>query len=82
MTTNYDKYMEKKPSVCGGALVVKGTRVRVKVVLDSLAEGHSPEEIVASYPTLTLEAVRAVVAYAAASAADDEVYPLPHALTA
>jgi uncharacterized protein (DUF433 family) len=82
MTTNYDDYMEKNTGVCGGALVVKGTRVRVKVVLDSLAEGHSPEEIVAAYPTLTLEAVRAVVAYAAACAADDEVYPLPHALTA
>jgi len=78
---NYDDYMERKPGVCGGTLVVKGTRVRVKVVLDSLAEGHSPEEIVASYPTLSSDSVRAIVAYAAASAADDEVYPLPHALT-
>lgn len=61
---NYDDYMERKPGVCGGALVVKGTRVRVKVVLDSLAEGHSTEEIVASYPTLSLDSVRAIVAYA------------------
>jgi uncharacterized protein (DUF433 family) len=50
MATNYDKYINKKPGVCGGALVVKGTRVRVKVVLDSLAEGLSPEEIVAPIP--------------------------------
>ncbi len=80
--TNYDQFMEKKSDVCGGALVVKGTRVRVKIVLDNLAEGNSPEEIVAAYPTLSLESVRAIIAYAAASAADDEVYPLPHALTA
>ncbi len=54
----HDNYMEKTPGICGEALVVKGTRVRVKVVLDSLAEDHSAEEIVAAYPTLTSEAVR------------------------
>ena len=80
--TNYDRYMECQPDVCGGAWVVKGTRVRVKVVLDNLADGHSPEEIVAAYPSLSLESVRAIIAYAAASAADDQVQPLPHELIA
>ena len=79
--TNYDRYMECRPDVSGGAWVVQGTRVRVKVVLDNLADGHSPEEIVAAYPSLSLESVRAIIAYAAASAADDQVQPLPHDLT-
>ena len=43
----------------------------VKTVLASLAEGARVEEITASFPTLTDEAVRAVIAFAAASAEED-----------
>ncbi|MCF8084567.1 MAG: DUF433 domain-containing protein [Deltaproteobacteria bacterium] len=78
----YDKYIESKPGVCGGAPVIRGTRIRLKVVLDNLAEGHTPEEIVKEYPGLTLEAVYAAIAYAAAAAADEMIMPLPAALTA
>jgi uncharacterized protein (DUF433 family) len=38
----------------------------VSVVLDNLANGLSSEEIVEPYPPLTLEDVRAAIAYAAA----------------
>jgi uncharacterized protein (DUF433 family) len=48
----------------------------VSVVLDNLAEGLSPEEIVADYPPLALEDVRAAVAYAAALAREEELVPL------
>jgi len=37
----------------------------VSVVLDNLAAGLTPEEIVRSYPSLNREAVRAAIAYAA-----------------
>jgi len=37
----------------------------VSVVLDNLAAGLSPDEICASYPSLTREAIQAAVAYAA-----------------
>ena len=37
----------------------------VTVILDNLAEGLSPEEIVAEYPPLAIEDVRAAIAYAA-----------------
>jgi uncharacterized protein (DUF433 family) len=37
----------------------------VSVVLDNLAEGLSEAEILASYPSLTREAIRAAVCYAA-----------------
>lgn len=80
--TKYEEHIERNPEICAGALVVRGTRVRVKVVLDNLAEGISPEDIVAAYPSLNLESVRAIVAYAAASVADDQVFPLPQALIA
>lgn len=78
----YDKYIESRTGVCGGAPVITGTRIRLKVVLDNLAEGHTPEKILKEYPSLTLEAVYAAIAYAAAAAADEMIMPLPAALTA
>ena len=53
------------PIVCHGQAFIKGTRVPVAVVLDNLAAGLSPEEIVASYPPLRIDDVRAAAAYAA-----------------
>jgi len=50
---------------------LKGTRVTVRTVLASLAEGASVEEILADFPTLTEPAVRAVISFAAASAEED-----------
>ncbi len=64
------------PLVCHGNACVKGTRVMVSVVLDNLAEGISPEEILSSYPSLTLEDIQAAIAYAA-ELARERVAPLP-----
>jgi uncharacterized protein (DUF433 family) len=78
MTFNYADYFERRPELCGGALVVKGTRVTVRTLLASLAEGATEAEILADFPTVTHEALRAVIAFAAASAGDDlPVPPLP-----
>lgn len=53
------------PLVCHGKACIKGTRVMVFVILDNLAAGLTIEEIVRSYPSLTVDDVRAAVAYAA-----------------
>ncbi|MEM1116297.1 MAG: DUF433 domain-containing protein [Bacteroidota bacterium] len=53
------------PDVCHGKACVRGTRVPVSVVLDNLAAGVSAEEITESYPSVSPEAVRAALAYAA-----------------
>jgi uncharacterized protein (DUF433 family) len=53
------------PAVCHGQACIKSTRIPVAVVLDNLAAGLSPEEIVASYPPLCIDDVRAAMAYAA-----------------
>ncbi|MCX6915321.1 MAG: DUF433 domain-containing protein [Verrucomicrobia bacterium] len=50
---------------------MKGTRVTVRTVLASLAEGASISAILADFPTLTELAVRAVIAFATASAEED-----------
>jgi len=73
----YRKYIVRDPAVCGGELVVRGTRVTVRTILASLAEGMSVSEIVREFPTLDDKAVRAVIAFAAASAEED--LPVPAA---
>lgn len=40
-------------------------RIRVKDVLDMLADGAKPEEILADFPDLEAEDIRACIAYAA-----------------
>ena len=77
MKAIYEDRIVRDPAVCGGAPIIKGTRVRVKVILDNLSEGHTPEQIVESYPSLTVEDVRAVIAFAAASITDDYFFPMP-----
>ena len=78
MTMNYRDYIVRDPAICGGEPVVRGTRVTVRTVLASLAEGLSVEEIIKDFPTLDETAVRAVIAFAAASAEEDlPVPPVP-----
>lgn len=77
MAMDYRQYIVRDPAICGGESVVKGTRVTVRTVLASLAEGMSVAEIVKDFPTLYEEAVRAIIAFAAASAEED--LPVPPA---
>jgi uncharacterized protein (DUF433 family) len=59
------------PGVCGGKPVIRGTRVMVAIVLDSLSEGSTPAEILDHYPHLTNEDVRAALAYGAVLAQEN-----------
>ena len=53
------------PNVCFGKPCIRGTRIWVSLILDFLASGTSIEEILAEYPQLTEEDVRAAIAYGA-----------------
>ncbi len=53
------------PNQCGGRPCIRGMRIRVKDVLDMLAGGASQEEILADFPDLEAEDIRASIAYAA-----------------
>jgi uncharacterized protein (DUF433 family) len=68
---DYHQYIVRDPKVCGGEPTVKGTRVTVRTILASLAEGDTVEELLKDFPTLKEEDIRAVVAFAAASAEED-----------
>lgn len=75
MTLNYQPYIVRDPTICGGEAVVKGTRVTVRTVLASLAEGMTVAEILSDFPALDEKAVRAIIAFAAISAEED--LPVP-----
>lgn len=62
-------------AVCGGEPIFRGTRVTLRTVLASLAAGDSTEEVLADFPSLKAEDLRAAIAFAAASAEED--LPVP-----
>jgi len=64
------------PNVCHGQACVSGTRIPVSVVLDNLAAHVSQEEIVRSYPSLSVAAIDACIAYAA-DLAREQIVALP-----
>ena len=53
------------PHICHGRACIKGTRIMVSAVLDNLAEGIAPEDLLKSYPSLKRENIQAALAYAA-----------------
>jgi uncharacterized protein (DUF433 family) len=62
--------------VCHAKPCIRGTRITVSVVLDNLAEGLSPDEIVREYPSLNLDDIRAAISYAATLVREEEILPL------
>jgi uncharacterized protein (DUF433 family) len=72
----WQEFLSSKPEVCGGELCATGTRVPVTVILDNLAEGATKDDILASYPTLRSEHIRAALAYAAELAHEERLVPI------
>ncbi len=62
---NWREYITVDPNVCHGQACIKGTRIMAAVVLDNLAAGVKTDEILRSYPSLTLEDIQAAMSYAA-----------------
>ena len=74
--TEWTERIVADPKVCHGKPCIKGTRIMVAVILDNLADGMTPEEIVTQYPPLTLADVTAAMGYAATLAREEELVPL------
>ena len=62
----YREHIVRDPNVLVGKPTVKGTRISVELVLHVLADDPNLDELFAAYPRLTIEDVRAVLAYARA----------------
>jgi len=64
------------PQRCGGRPCIRGHRITVEQILELLASGLSPQEIVSEnyFPTLTVEDVRACVAFATQFVRSDDIH--------
>jgi len=75
----YEGRIVRDKGICGGEPVFRDTRVTLRTVLASLAAGDFAEEILANFPSLKTEDVRAAIAFAASSAEEDLPVPeVPH----
>jgi uncharacterized protein (DUF433 family) len=72
----WQDFFESKPNVCGGEVCAAGTRIPVTVILDSLAEGSTKEEILRSYPSLKPAHIEAALSYAAELAHEERLMPI------
>jgi uncharacterized protein (DUF433 family) len=55
----------RDPNICHGKPVIRGLRYPVSTLLELLASGMTPEEILQDYPDLEMDDLRAVLLYAA-----------------
>jgi uncharacterized protein (DUF433 family) len=72
----WQEFLSSDPQVCGGELCATGTRIPVTVILDSLAEGSAKDELLASYPSLRVDHIKAALAYAAELAHEERLVPI------
>ncbi len=61
------------PEIFAGKPIIRGMRVSVELILSLLAQGETGEEILADYPDLEPDDIRACLAYAHAVIAHDSL---------
>ena len=62
--------------VCFGKACIRGTRIWVSLIVDNLAEGMPEAELLAAYPQLETEDIRAALAFAA-EMTRERIIPIP-----
>ena len=65
MPLDYTKIITVEPGKRGGKPCIRGLRITVYDILEYLASGMSYDEILADFPDLTKEDIRACLAFAA-----------------
>jgi uncharacterized protein (DUF433 family) len=62
---NYQDIITIEPGKRGGKACIRGMRITVTDVLEYLASGMTQEEILEKFPELTVDDIRACLAFAA-----------------
>jgi uncharacterized protein (DUF433 family) len=70
------KHISIDPQICFGKPCIRGTRIWVSLIVDNLAEGIPEEEILAAYPQLQTQDIRAALAFAA-EMTRERIIPIP-----
>jgi uncharacterized protein (DUF433 family) len=75
MPIQWQDYIEERKDVMLGKPVFKGTRLTVEHILKELGTGMSQEEVLAGYPQISAEHLKAALLYSAAVIGmDDTIY--------
>ena len=62
---NWGERIIVDPAIHDAKPCIKGTRVPVSVVVGSIADGDTPEQIIAAWPQLTGDDIKAALKFAA-----------------
>ncbi len=65
--------IKRDPLIMSGQPVIAGTRIPVATILNDLATGSTEAQVLEDYPTLSLEDIRAALAYASAFLRDERL---------
>jgi uncharacterized protein (DUF433 family) len=72
MPIQWQDFIEQRNGVMLGKPVFKGTRLTVEHVLKELGSGMSQDEVLAGYPQISPDHLRAALLYSAAAISMDE----------
>jgi uncharacterized protein (DUF433 family) len=61
----WQNYIVVNPKICYGKACIKVTRIMIAVILDNLANGITPEDLMREYPSLNSKSIQAAIKYAA-----------------
>lgn len=73
---NWQNYISIDPEIHHGEPCIKGTRIPVSIIIGSIADGMTIDEVLKEYPQISREEIQAVLAYAADLVRQEWILPL------
>lgn len=81
MMDQYRQSIVSDPKIMMGKPTIAGTRITVEFILESLAAGETPEQLLEGHPRLKREDIQAALAFAAEALKADVIYPVAEAVS-
>jgi uncharacterized protein (DUF433 family) len=78
MDVNWRERIVIDPAMHHGEPCITGTRVPVSVIVGSIADGDTPQEVIEAWPQLSGDDVRAALKFAAEAVNSADFVPLDH----
>ena len=76
MNENWRQRIVIDPAIHHGEPCISGTRVPVSIIVGSVADGDTPEQILDAYPQLTADDIKAALKFAAEAVNNSDFLPL------
>ncbi len=76
MNLNWRERIVIDPAIHHGEPCIKGTRVPVSVIVGSIADDDTPEQIIDAWPQLNVDDIKAALKFAAEAVNNSDFIPL------